>query len=83
MKKKHIFPSDVINCIGMRNRKMLLYQFLFCDILIFLKICKGPESSQQVLCLPDFFMDFGKHILQNKDESSAALDAKGDSSKVN
>lgn len=62
---------------------MLLYQFLFCDILNYLKICKGPESSQQILSVPDFFMDYGKHVLQSKDESSAALGAKGDLSKVN
>lgn len=84
MEKRSIF-FQVINShsIGMRNRKMLLYQFIFSDILNYLKICKGPESSQQVLSVPDLFMDFGKHILQNKDESSAPLDAKGDLSKVN
>lgn len=62
---------------------MLLYQFLFCDILDDLKICKDTESSQQYLSVPDLMMDFGKHVLQNKDESSAALGAKGDLSKVN
>lgn len=66
----------------MRNRKVLLYQFLFCDILNDLKICKGPESSQQILSVPDFIMDFDKHVLQTEDESSAALGAKDDLSQV-
>lgn len=83
-KNKHIFPSDIINshCIGMKNRKVLPYQFPFCDILDDLKICKGLESSQQILSVPDFIMDFGKHVLQNKDESSMALSVKGDLSQV-